>query len=88
MTHGERLLFWTAIVNFFVFVAIAVALGGDAFNGTASDGHYYLMEHGIYTEVSRAIFIYSTIHALSLFVTHPLGIAAALRARSRARRTD
>jgi hypothetical protein len=85
MTRGERIWFWVAIVNFVVFVAIAVPLGGDALNGTARDGHYYLMQHGIYTEVRRSIFIYSTIHTLSLFVTQPLGIVVALRARFRAR---
>jgi hypothetical protein len=85
MTHGERVLFWAAIVNFVVFVAIAVPLGGDALNGAARNGHYYLMQHGIYTEVSRPVFVYSTIHTLSLFVTQPLGIIVALRARFRAR---
>ena len=85
MTHHERVLFWLAIVNFVVFVAIAVPLGGDALNGTSRDGHYYLMQHGIYTEVSRPIFIYSTIHTLSLFVTPPVGIIVALRAGFRAR---
>jgi hypothetical protein len=85
MTHAERILFWTAIVNFVVFVAIAVPLGGDAINGTTRDGHYYLMQHGIYTEVSRPVFIYSTIHTLSLLVTHPVGIVVALKARFRLR---
>ena len=85
MTSPERFFFWLAIVNFIVFVAIAVPLGGDAISGMSRDGHYYLMEHGIYTEVSRPVFIYSAIHTLSLFVTHPLGIAAGFRARNRAR---
>ena len=85
MTHGERVLFWIAVVNFVVFVAIAIPLGGDAINGTARDGHYYLVQHGIYTEVSRSVFIYSTIHTLSLLVTQPVGIIVALRARFRAR---
>jgi len=86
MTTSERVLFWTAIVNFVVFVAIAVPLGGDALNGMARDGHYYLMQHGIYTEVSRPVFIYSTIHTLSLFVTTPIGVVAGLRARFRSKR--
>lgn len=85
MTHPERVLFWIAILNFVVFVAIAVPLGGDALNGTARGGHYYLMQHGIYTEVSRPIFIYSAIHALSLFVTTPVGLVVGLRGRFRAR---
>lgn len=85
MTRRERVLFWIAILNFVVFVAIAVPLGGDALNGTAHDGHYYLMQHGTYTEVSRPVFIYSAFHTLSLLVTMPLGIAVALKARFRAR---
>ena len=86
MTPHERFFFWLAIVNFCVFVAIALALGGDAINGTVRDGHYYLMEHGVYTEVSKPVFTYSAIHTLSLFITHPLGIAVGFRASSRARK--
>lgn len=85
MTRRERVLFWIAVANFVVFVAIAVPLGGDALNGAARDDHYYLMQHGIYTEVSKPVFTYSAIHALSLFVTTPLGIVLALRARFRTR---
>lgn len=86
MTQVERFLFWLAVVNFVVFVVIAVALGGDALSGTTRDGHYYLMQHGVYTEVTRPVFLYSTIHTLSLFITQPVGIAAALRAAVRARK--
>jgi hypothetical protein len=86
MTGGERVLLWIALVNFVVFVAIAVPLGGSALNGMARDGHYYLMQGGVYTEVSGPVFIYSTIHSLSLIVTHPLGIAAGLRAQFRMRK--
>jgi hypothetical protein len=71
MARRERRLWFLALVNFLVFVAVAVPLGGDALNGTVRDGHYYLMQHGRYTEVSRPVFIYSAIHTLSLFVRHP-----------------
>ena len=86
MTQVERILFWTAIVNFIVFVGVAVPLGGDAINGTARDGYYYLMQHGVYTKVSKSIFIYSTIHTLTLLVTHPVGFVVAIRARFRLRK--
>jgi hypothetical protein len=85
MTSRERVVVWIAVVNFVAFVAIAVPLGGDALNGGTRDGHYYLMQHGIYTEVSRPVFIYSAIHTLSLLVTSLLGLVVALRARFRAR---
>lgn len=64
------------IVNFLSFVAIAFSLGGDALNGYASDGRYFLGEHGRYTEVSEAVFQYSQWHARSLFITHPAAILA------------
>jgi hypothetical protein len=63
-----------AIVNFGAFVLIAESIGGDALNGHAVQGHYFLSNHGRLIEVSRATFEYSKWHAISLFVTHPLAI--------------
>ena len=60
--------------NFIVFVAVAVYLGGDALNGKAVDGHYYLASHGSFTEVGENVFTYSKWHALSVFITHPLAM--------------
>jgi hypothetical protein len=64
----------TAIINFVAFVAIAEYLGGDALNGNARNGHYFLSYHGHLTEVSRAVFRYSEWHAVSVFMTHALAI--------------
>jgi hypothetical protein len=88
MTRAERILFWLAIANFLSFVIIAGALGGDALNGAQRDGRYFLMMHGVYREVSRGVFLYSEAHIVSLFLTQPLGIIAAVRARRRARGTE
>ena len=85
MTRRERVWFWVALGNFALFAAIAVPLGGNALNGTVRNGHYFLMQGGVYTEVSRPVFIYSTIHTLSLLITAPLGIAVTVAARFRAR---
>jgi hypothetical protein len=62
------------IANFVAFVLIASHIGGDAINGYAANGHYYLRNHAIFTEVSRPVFLYSKWHAISLLVTHPFGI--------------
>lgn len=72
------LLFWLAIANFSAFVAIALVLGGDAWNGHVLHGHYFLGMNMRYTEVSRGVFVYSYWHVASLMVTHPLGLLAAL----------
>lgn len=86
MTRQERFLFALAFLNFVVFVGVTFALGGDAINGTSGDGHYYLGSHGKYTEVSQGVFRYSEAHTLSLFITHPVGIVVAIRARRRFRK--
>ncbi len=69
-------LFVLAMANFAVFWVVAACLGGDAMNGKAENGHYYLMTGNKYTEVSHRVWTYSVIHTISLFITHPLGIGA------------
>ena len=64
--------FVLAISNFAVFIALDIYLGGDALNGYAREGHYFLCSHGRYTEVARAVWIYSYWHTTSIFVTHGL----------------
>jgi hypothetical protein len=62
-------------VNFWWFFAETAALGGDALNGYTSDGHYYVVSHGTYTEVNRGAWEWNRVHAASLFVTHPAAMA-------------
>ena len=76
---GNRLLKLIALfglINFAAFVAIYLALGGDALTGKVTDGRYYLNNHGAFTEVSHAVFLYSAIHACSAI----LGLALAFLA--------
>ena len=56
------------VINFLSFVITSLCLGGDAANGYAKDGHYFVCSHGWYTEVSRPIWIYSFCHAISVWV--------------------
>lgn len=62
-------------VNFFWLLAESAALGGDALNGYASQGHYFVNSHGSYTEVSEASWTWSRVHSVSVFITHPLAMA-------------
>ncbi len=73
----SRTLFVTALLNFAVFWVVAVCLGGDAVNGRIQDGHFYLANHGKYTEVSERVFDYSRWHVYSTWITHPLAFVAA-----------
>ncbi len=88
MTPRERFLVWLALVNFGLFLIALFALGGEAISGKSQDGLYYLGYRGTYTEVSRFVFTYSLFHTLSLFVTHPLAIAAGFSASRRARASN
>jgi hypothetical protein len=56
------------IANFVVYVAVASWLGGDAVNGRAEAGHYFLAWHGHLTAVSRRMFEFSRWYTYILFV--------------------
>jgi hypothetical protein len=71
------LAFAAALANFAAFAYISMRLGGDAVNGMVKDGHYFVMAHGKYTEVSKEDWTYSLWHARSVWVTHPLGLLGA-----------
>ena len=64
------------ILNFLAFAITATSLGGDAINGRPENGHYYLSSHGKTKEVSEAVYNYSRIHVYSVWITHPLAMAA------------
>src|SRR5688572_10026309 len=72
-----KLIFLAGLANFAVFWVAAGLIGGDAINGGVDEGRYYLANHGRLTEVSEVVFHYSLAHTISVFVTHPLAIAAA-----------
>ena len=78
-----RIIFKIAIINFVVFAIIYLILGGsaingDAFNGSGIGGHYFVGMNGRSTEVSYPIYIYSKIHTISVFITHPLAMIAGI----------
>lgn len=69
------------VANAVFFVIAAVCLGSDAISGSAEQGRYYLESHGRRTEVSHQVFWYSFVHTLSVFITYPLAMIAALGVR-------
>jgi hypothetical protein len=64
------------LANFIVYTAVAIHLGGDAINGYAKGGQYFVVSRGRATEVSEAIFEYNRWHTYSVWLTHPLGMIA------------
>jgi hypothetical protein len=66
--------------NFFLFGIIAISIGGNTWYGKREGDRYYLELKGKYTEVSPALWTYSRLHGLSVFVTAaliPIGAAYA-----------
>jgi hypothetical protein len=66
-----------AVINFLAFVLVAAAIGGDAVNGHAEAGKFFLASHGKLTETTESVFRYSRLHVYSLWITHLLGMIAA-----------
>ena len=63
------------LVNFGLYVLVAIFIGGDAINGHEDGGRYFLANHGQLTEVSHAVFLYSRVHTYVLWVTILLAMA-------------
>ncbi len=76
-----NVLFAFAAINFFAFVFVALAIGGDAVNGYSSNGHFFLKNHGRITEVSEAVFTYSKWHVYCLWVSWGAAFIASFRHR-------
>ena len=71
------------LLNFILFLAGTFYLGGDAVNGKAEHGKFYVWGYGIrergakgYREVSKTAFDYSRWNAYSVMVTWPVMILA------------
>jgi hypothetical protein len=60
--------------NFFSFMVESDRLGGDAVNGHAENGHYFVSNHGRDHEVTAEEWARSRRHAHSVMVSHPLAM--------------
>jgi hypothetical protein len=49
-------------INAFVFLAITAFFLGGGVASEVRNGHYYLNNHGHFTEVSRPVYLYADIH--------------------------
>jgi hypothetical protein len=77
--HICKIICYTAIINFLVFIVIYQILGRNALSGKETAGHFYFpAKNGQSIEVSFPFFLYSKTHATTLFFTHSLGLIAVL----------
>ncbi len=68
------LLFFGWVANMLACGIVASVLGGDAISGHESAGHYFLGDHGRFTEVSKLIFELSRLHVLSTLISLPFAL--------------
>jgi hypothetical protein len=80
------------LLDFLLFLAGAFYFGGDAWNGKAEAGRYFLWEYHNgtkgYIEVTKAVFDYSMWHVYSVMVTWPLMLLAGFASSRIKRRSD
>jgi hypothetical protein len=57
--------------NFFWYIGENLQFDGSALGGVVRDGHYYLAQHGTYTEVSQAVWEHIRVHEMSLWLSMP-----------------
>ena len=66
--------------------AEAQGLGGTALGGYIADGRYFLNNHNVFTEVTRAVWMWSLFHTIVTLVSWAALVGVALYVRWRARR--
>ncbi len=82
MDRRTRICLWIIVLglgNFLLYTILYLFIGGDAINGwvraepPGPDGvaplHYYLGQGGHFIEVGRAVWIYSALHSISVWLT-------------------
>lgn len=74
------------LLNFGAYVIIAILIGGDAINGHAESGRYYLAMHGHLTQVSRSVYEYSRWHTYVLWFHTALAVVMSIWNRLRSNR--
>jgi hypothetical protein len=80
LRYLPHLIVYLGMLNFLLFFFSVLLLGGDGLNGKVDAGHYYLSDHGVYTEVIYPVYLLSRFWGITLFVTWPLVMLSALLA--------
>ena len=86
LSRNQRHVLVAAFANFLLFLIGYLLIGGDSLQGQQFDGRYWVANKGNLREVSKATHHYSTLHLMSLLVSHPLAIAMCVVGRNKALR--
>lgn len=87
-----RALILAALLDFLVYAVFTVALGGDAADGYARAGRYFVSNHGVVREVGKVAWVLNRVQGYSLYVLFPAAVIAfaidSLRPREEPERTS
>ncbi|CAG0926818.1 hypothetical protein TFLX_00217 [Thermoflexales bacterium] len=72
------LIMYLGMMNFLLFFISSFLLGGDGLNGKIEAGHYYLGNHGDYTEVIYPVYWFSRAQGILFFISWPFVMVATL----------
>src|SRR5208283_272869 len=75
--------FLTCWLNMVVFFLTSALIGGTAQNGKFESGKYYVGSHSKYTEVSKAMFEFSSTHFVFTIITFVPTLLAILLSRKK-----
>jgi hypothetical protein len=78
---GSMWLLALSLGNAILYGAGAILIGGAAPFGKVDGPRYFVGDHGRLIEVTQSVYWYSWVHSLSMLVTVPLMIVAAIRIR-------
>lgn len=62
------------LLNWVIFIAVTMTLGGSALNGKVEGGKFFVGSHGDYTEVSRSTYEHNLWHDYAFIAIHFLGL--------------
>ncbi|MCA9433306.1 MAG: hypothetical protein KC940_22500 [Candidatus Omnitrophica bacterium] len=73
MTNPGKIVLM-AIFNFLLFFILTQLIGGSALNGEIVDGHSFVWEHRVRTEVNQFVYYFTYVHGISVILTQFLAV--------------
>jgi hypothetical protein len=80
LRYLPHLIVYLGMLNFMLFFLSILLFGGNALNGKAEAGHYFLGDHGYYVEVIYPVYLLNRLWSILTLVTWPLVILAGVAA--------
>jgi hypothetical protein len=67
-------LFATAVITFAAFIVVDFSMGGSALAGKVENGHFYVADHGKYSQVSERAWMFNRSCEEVMWSVFPLSV--------------